>query len=64
MGQELDDHARLRLRTLFERGAGDASAANRRPASLSGIVSDRPVHSGPRPATRLDSSLSAHSIAV
>ena len=44
--------------------AGEAVAARVSPTSLSGMVSDRPAHSGPSPATSSPSSASAHSIAV
>ena len=43
---------------------GLTAVATVSPTSLSGMVSDSPAHSGPRPATKAGRSASAHSIAV
>ncbi|RAO58565.1 hypothetical protein PSN01_02891 [Micromonospora saelicesensis] len=43
---------------------GDAASATASAASLPGMVTDNPAHSGPRPATRSGSSAAAHSIRV
>src|SRR6266545_893706 len=44
--------------------SGETVSATAMPTSLSGMVNDRPTHSGPRLATRSGSSVSAHSIAM